>query len=78
MEDWVTTRHLKSKKPEMGTRKIADLLGVSRNTVRRALKNSLGPEYKRTLKPSPDLAPFYDLIDQYYWRRRFKGSRIYV
>jgi transposase len=76
MEDWVTIKNLKSKKPGMGTRKIADLLGISRNTVRRALKSNLGPEYKRILKPNPDLEPFYDLINQYYWQKRYKGSRI--
>lgn len=76
MEDWVTIKNLKSKNPEMGTRKIAELLGVSRNTVRNALKNNFGPEYKRNNKPNPDLEPFYDLIDRYYWQKRFKGSRI--
>lgn len=76
MEDWVTIKNLKSKNPEIGTRKIADLLGISRNTVRSALKNNSGPAYKRSAKPNPDLEPFYDLIDQYHWQMRFKGSRI--
>ncbi len=38
MEDWVTIRNLKKKRPDLGKRKIAELLGVSRNTVRRALR----------------------------------------
>ncbi len=39
MEDWVTIRNLKKKRPDLGTRKIAELLGVSRNTVRRTLRS---------------------------------------
>jgi hypothetical protein len=32
MEDWVTIRNLKKKKnPYLGTRKIADLVGISRS-----------------------------------------------
>jgi Mn-dependent DtxR family transcriptional regulator len=38
MEDWVTIRNLKKRNANMGTRKIAELLGVSRNTVKRALE----------------------------------------
>ena len=37
MEDWVSIKNLKTKNPKLGTRKIADLLGVSRNTVKKAL-----------------------------------------
>jgi len=36
-EDWVTIRNLRKKNPYMGTRKIADLVGISRNTVKKAL-----------------------------------------
>jgi len=31
MEDWVSIKNLKTKNPDLGTRKIASLLGVSRN-----------------------------------------------
>ncbi len=33
MEDWVKIRNLKKKNPELGTRAIAKLVGVSRNPV---------------------------------------------
>ena len=47
MEDWVTIRNLKNKKPEISNREIAKLLGISHNTVKRALSNETGSEYKR-------------------------------
>jgi len=30
MEDWITIKNLKKRRPDLGTRKIADLLGFSR------------------------------------------------
>ena len=47
MEDWVTIKNLKKRNPELGTRQIASLLGISRNTVKKALQRSEVPEYKR-------------------------------
>jgi len=35
MEKWVTIKNLKKSNPSMGTRKIAELVGVSRNTVKK-------------------------------------------
>ncbi len=43
MEDWVKIRNLKKKNPELGTRAIAKLVGVSRNTVKKALKADFYP-----------------------------------
>ena len=37
VEDWVTIRNLKARNPVLGTRAIAGLLGISRNTVKDAL-----------------------------------------
>ena len=37
MEDWVTIKNLKKKNPNLGTRKIALMLGISRNTVKGAM-----------------------------------------
>jgi DNA-binding MarR family transcriptional regulator len=45
MADWVTIKNLKSKNPGMESRSIAKLLGLSRNTVKRALKSENGPIY---------------------------------
>ena len=76
MEDWVTIKNLKSKNPDMGSRSIAKLLGLSRNTVKHALKSERGPVYLRKVKVNPDITPFESLIDELYWRKKFKGSRI--
>ena len=45
MEDWVTIRHLKKKNPNVGTRELARMLGISRNTVKKALKSDELPLY---------------------------------
>jgi DNA-binding transcriptional regulator YhcF (GntR family) len=37
MEDWVTIRNLKVENPNLGTRTIATMIGISRNTVKKAL-----------------------------------------
>ena len=60
VEDWVTIRNLKKKNPNIGTRTIALMLGISRNTVKKVLASDTEPEYnrgecvvleKRVLKP---------------------------
>ena len=76
MEDWVTIKNLKSKNPSLGSRMIANLLGISRNTVKRALKSQNGPIYLRKEKINPEITPFESLIDELYWKNKFKGSRI--
>lgn len=43
MEDWVTIKNLKKKNPGMGSRRIAKLLGISRNTVIKALRQKSIP-----------------------------------
>ena len=47
MEDWVTIRNLKKKNPNIGTRELAKMLGISRNTIKKALKSDEAPEYNR-------------------------------
>ena len=47
MEDWVSIRNIKAKNPKLGTRKIAEILGISRNTVKKALKNDEAPAYTK-------------------------------
>ena len=39
VEDWVTIRNLKKKNPNIGTRTIALMLGISRNTVKKHFSN---------------------------------------
>lgn len=75
MEDWVTIKNLKKHNPKLGTRQIARLLGVSRNTVKKALQRNEVPEYKRQKKISV-LEPFRDIISEMSNVKKFKGSRI--
>lgn len=77
MEDWVVIRNLKIKNPKLGTRKIAELAGVSRNTVKKALESDNPPEYKqREEKTNPDLAPFKEYIKERLEKKRLKGSKV--
>ena len=76
MEDWVTIKNLKKRNPKMGTRKIAELLGVSRNTVRRALRSDAVPEYSREPKINPEIEPFCDYIYERLLVKRLRGSRV--
>jgi hypothetical protein len=46
VEDWVTIRNLKTRNPVLGTRAIAGLLGISRNTVKDALASDRSPQYE--------------------------------
>jgi len=55
MEDWVTIKNLKKRNPGLGTRKIARLLGLSRNTVKRALCGDDPPRYEREKKVKSSL-----------------------
>ena len=75
MEDGVTIKNLKKRKPELGTRHIARLLGVSWNTIRAALQRKEAPEYKRQKKLS-SLEPFGDIICETVNVKKFKDSRI--
>lgn len=76
MEDWITIRNLKKRNPGMGTRKIAKKLGLSRNTVKNALKSENPPEYKREAYINPELEPFHDFIIEKYFVTKLKGSRV--
>ncbi len=75
MEDWVTIKNIKKHNPGLGTRQIAKLLNVSRNTVKQALQRSEAPEYKRQEKAS-SLEPFREIIFEMVNVKHFKGSRI--
>ncbi len=76
MEDWITIRNLKKRNPRMGTRKIAKKLGLSRNTVRNALKSENPPEYKRETYINLELETFHDFIIEKYFVNKLKGSRV--
>jgi len=62
MEDWVTIRNLKAKNPNMGTREIARILKVCRNTVKQALKDIEVPKYARRSASSEENEKFREYI----------------
>jgi len=76
MEDWVTIRNLKKRKPEMGTRKIAEFLGISRNTVRRALRSENYPGYNRASKVNKKLDVYAEFIKESYIIKKQRVSVI--
>jgi transposase len=76
VEDWITIRNLKKKNPSLGTRSIAELLGVSRNTVKKALKTETAPVYERESVIYDEIKPFVDFIRESYLIKQFKVSRI--
>lgn len=76
MEDWVTIRNLKKRNAALGTRQIARLLGISRNTVKSALRSNELPRYERKSKINPDIKPFEDYIYQAITIRHLIKSRV--
>ena len=77
MEDWVTIRNLKKKDPNLGTRTIALMLGISRNTVKKALLNDELPLYNRgERKINEAVEPFIDFIKESFLKKNLKASRI--
>ncbi len=62
MEDWITIKNLKKRNPSLGSRAIAELLGISRNTVKMALKSEDVPTYERQKEINPEIKPFQEYI----------------
>jgi len=77
MEDWVSIRNIRAKNPKLGTRKIAELLGISRNTVKKALSSDDMPIYKsKKVAINEYVLPFEDFIKQSFFKKKLKASRI--
>lgn len=77
MEDWVSIKNIRTKNPDLGTRKIAELLGISRNTVKKALKSDDAPVYnKGVTKINKQVAPFEGFIKESFLKKNLKASRI--
>lgn len=74
MEDWVTIKNLKKRNPRIGTRKIAELLNISRNTVKKALKKDNAPEYKRRQKINVHIKPFTEYIYERLILKKLQAS----
>lgn len=77
MEDWVTIRNLKHKNPNIGTRELAKMLGISRNTVKKVLKSDEAPQYNRGEKKiNEHIVPFVEFIKESFLKKNLKASRI--
>jgi transposase len=75
MEDWVVIRTLRSRGPDLGTRAIAELPGISRNTVKSALASERAPQYGRASVTNPQIEPFVELVTDCYLAKSFRVSR---
>ncbi len=76
MEDWVTIRNIKSKNQHLGTRKIANMLGISRNTVKKALKDDIHQYNRGIRKINSNVKPFVDFIKESFIKKNLRASRI--
>ena len=77
MDNWTTIKNLKKINPTMGTRTIADLVGVSRNTVKKALKEDGAPLKKQGVKKiNENIEPFEGFIKESFLKKNLKASRI--
>lgn len=76
MEEWVTIRNIKKRQPSLGTRKIAKMLGISRNTVKRALSQDEFKGYQRPSKVTEELSKFSEFIGHSYLIKQQKISVI--
>jgi transposase len=74
VEAWTTIRYLHAQGKSI--RSIANELGLSRNTVRSALRHESPPDYARAKRPNPQLAPFLPQIEEMLFQKRFIGTRI--
>jgi transposase len=74
VEAWTTIRYLHAQGKSM--RVIARELGISRNTVRAALRSDHPPKYTRPPRPNPQLAAFSEQIKQMWSEKQFIGTRI--
>ena len=74
MEAWTTIRYLRAQGKTI--RAIARELGLSRNTVRAALREENPPTYTRLPRANRKLAPFLAQIEEMVVGQKFIGSRI--
>lgn len=75
MDEWTTIRVLHAR--GYGKKTIARMLGVSKNTVKRALAAAEGPRYERQPGPTK-VTPFKEQVDHMYFEQGFIGTRIYA
>jgi transposase len=74
VEAWTTIRYLHAQGKSI--RAIAKELGISRNTVRGALRDERAPHYVREKRPNAKLTPYLSQIEEMFLKKHFIGSRI--
>ena len=74
MEQWTTIRYLHAQKK--GVREIAREVGVSRQTVRRALAAESQPHYQRRPSATMKLEPYQETVRELYLSKHLIGTRI--
>lgn len=74
MQKWAAIRELNEQ--GYGKRTIARMLGVSRNTVKRVLKQEDIPKYERQKLPSKKIDPFLEIAKEMFWEKEYIGTRI--
>ena len=74
VEGWTTIRYLHAQ--GMGARTIAKKLGLSRNTVRQAIRAQAPPTRTRAKRPNKKLAPFAARIAEMLFEKEYIGTRI--
>jgi len=74
VEGWTTIRYLHAQ--GVGSRTIAKKLGLSRTTVRQAIRAEEPPKRTRAKRPNPQLAPFGAQIAAMLFEQEFIGTRI--
>ena len=78
METWSTIKNLKKVNPTMGSRTIARLTGVSKNTVKKVLRDDGAPidKNKGVKKINKNIEPFEGFIKESFLKKNLKASRI--
>jgi transposase len=74
VEGWTTIRYLHAQ--GVGSRTIAKKLGLSRTTVRQAIRAEEPPTRTRAKRPNPQLVPFAERIAVMLFTQEFIGTRI--
>ena len=74
VEAWTAIRYLHAQGKSIHA--ITRELGVSRNTVRTALRQERPPQYQRPKRPNPQLAPYVAQIEEMLTQKRYIGTRI--
>jgi transposase len=74
VEAWTAIRYMHAQGKSI--RGIARELGLSRNTVRNALRSESQPRYSRAKRPNAKLAPYLDQIQEMLIDKQFIGTRI--